>query len=195
LLVQSNPPTLKDGIVASGAKATIGSNILITVTDSGIVDISPKVAIFDVIDSHRLNLLGRTMNIFDSFDPVPVVLILENRGKNYIKPEGEITLKGAFGATSNYELLPFNIISRSQRLIEATPSASLITKEGRPVSLTVSGFFVGHYHLSTNISFGENSPTVFASTSFISFPFKLTAGFILVLIITVYIIKRFSTKD
>jgi len=45
------------------------------------------------------------------------------------------------------------------------------------------------------LTFGENSPTVFASTSFLALPFKLIVGLIVVIIITTFVIRKFSTQE
>ncbi len=185
LLAETVPPASTEGIGSAQAKATIGANILITVTDSGVVEVKPRIALFDVLSKIKFNLFNKSIKIFDSFDNVPIVLIIENKGKNLIKPQGEITLRGSFGLTSKYDVISKNILSESQRLVEATPSADM----GQ--SLILSGFFTGLYRLSADINFGENSPQIFASTSFFAFPFKLLFGLIIIIVGIIYIIKRF----
>ncbi len=192
LLAETTPQTGNQGIASSHAKATIGANILITVTDSGIVEIKPKVILFDLLN--KINIFGKKINIYDSFDKIPLVVIVGNKGKNLIKPEGKITMTGNFGEKLDYQIIPKNILSESERMVEATPSAELVF-EDRPVSLVVSGFFIGVYRLSTQITFGENSPSVFAHVSFFAFPFKLLFVLVVVIIITIYIIKRFLKKE
>ncbi|KKP34441.1 MAG: hypothetical protein UR23_C0038G0003 [Candidatus Roizmanbacteria bacterium GW2011_GWA2_32_13] len=195
LLAETVPSASTEGIGSAQAKATIGSNILITVTNSGMVEVKPKIALFDVLAKIKLKLFNKSLKIFDSFDKIPIVLIVENKGKNLIKPQGEIKLKGSFGLTSKYDIISKNILSQSQRLIEATPSANLNQINSTPTSLIVSGFFTGLYHLSANVNFGENSPQIFASASFFAFPFKLLFGLIIVIVGTIYIIKRFFSDQ
>lgn len=188
LLAETAPPTASEGIGSARAKATIGSNILVTISNSGNIDIKPRVVLFDILSKLKFNFLGKVIKIFDSADKVPLVFIVENKGKNMIKPEGQITLKGNFGETAKYDIISKNILAESQRLIEATPSASYTT----PTSLLLSGFFIGKYNLSTQVSFGENSPTIFGSTSFFAFPFKIMGGILLTTLIVIFIIKRNS---
>jgi hypothetical protein len=180
LLAETTPAIGQEGIGSAQAKATIASNILITISHSGVVEIKPKVVLFQPLSKLK-------WKIFDSFNQIPLLLVMENRGKNLIRPEGKITLRGVFGTSADYEIVPKNILAESQRLVEATPSAEFAKQ---PTSLVLSGFFLGPYKLSANINFGENSPTVFASTSFFAFPFKLLAG----LIITIALIIFFSKK-
>lgn len=189
LLAQTERGETLEGVTSSGARATIASNILITVTDSGFIDIQPRINRFDI---------PRKIKIFDSFDKIPVVLYVENKGTNLIKPEGQISLRGIFGGTAAYEIIPKNILSQSQRLVEATPSADLTVEAkdlGPASSLVLSGFFVGKYNLTTNISFGENSPTIFGSTSFFAFPFKIALGLLITIAATVIITRKYSPKE
>jgi hypothetical protein len=180
LLAETQPPTANEGVGTARVKATVGSNILITISESGVVEVKPKIVLFDV--------LGKKLKVFDSFDKIPIVLVVENQGKNLIKPEGEIVLKGNFGEKANYDIIPKNILAESQRLLEATPSAS----QGHftPTSLILSGFFIGKYQLSTTLNFGDGSSDIFASTYFFAFPFKIMGGVLLAIIIIIFIIKR-----
>ncbi len=188
LIVSTQPRMVTEGDSIGSTKATIGTNIITTVTESGKIDIKGKIALFDVLPRFRLPLGKSYLNFFDSNDKIPIVLILENKGKNFIKPEGEIILKGNFGETAHYQLLPQNILAESQRLIEATPSAEVELK--KPVSLILSGFFLGRYRLSTNINFGQGIPNVFAATSFIALPFKFILGLFGASIMIFILIKR-----
>ena len=197
LLAETAPPTASEGIGSARAKATIGSNILVTISNSGNIDIKPRVVLFDILSKLKFNLLGKVIKIFDSSDKIPLVFIVENKGKNIIKPEGQITLKGNFGETAKYDIISKNILAESQRLLEATPSAQIDCDDQRkeqtclfPTSLILSGFFIGKYNLSTQISFGENSPTIFGSTSFFAFPFKITAGILIAILIIILVIKK-----
>jgi len=202
LIVESQPVTTQLEKSASFAKASIGANILITVTESGKIEIKPKIVLFEVLPRFRFSFFGEKINFFDSTDPIPLILIIENQGRNLIKPEGEIILKGNFGEKAKFNLIPQNILSQSQRLIQATPSAEIDCSNlskfracQSPVSLIISGFFLGFYRLSTAVIFGENSPQISASTSFFAFPIKIFIGLILALTIGFFLIKRFSPKD
>lgn len=194
LLAETQPPTTVEGVSSSRAKATIGSNILITVTETGIVDIKPKITLFDVLSKFKFNIFGNTVRLFDSFDKIPVVLYLANQGNNLITPQGQITLKGNFGETASYNIISKNVLSQSQRLLEASPSAFVET-ETQPTTLNLTGFFAGIYHVSTSVNFGDNSPTVFASTSFLAFPFKIAFGVLVTLTVTIFLVNRFSDHD
>jgi hypothetical protein len=190
LLVETTPPAANEGIGSARVKATIGSNILVTISNSGNIDIKPRVVLFSIKGGLSL---GRDWKIFDSFDKIPLVFIVENKGKNMIKPGGQIVLKGNFGETAKYDIISKNILSESQRLLEAIPSAQIDSP--LPTSLILSGFFIGKYNLSTQINFGENSPTIFGSTSFYAFPFKIMGGILIATFMVVIIIKKNKKRE
>jgi len=192
LLAETIPPAASEGVGSARAKATIGSNILITISNSGNVDIRPKIALF----STRGGLtFGQDIRIFDSSDKIPVVLTVANKGKSMMKPEGQITLKGNFGEMAKYDIISKNILAESERLLEATPSVQINCDDNRqacliPTSLILSGFFIGKYNLSAQIKFGENSPMIFGSTTFYALPFRMTGGILITIFIVVITVRK-----
>ncbi len=191
LLAESQPPPTVEGIGTARAKVTIGSNILITVTESGQVDVKGKVALFDIISRLKFDFFGRVIRLTDSTDKIPVVLIIQNSGKNAFQPEGKIILQGNLGEKASYDIVPANVLAQSQRLVTATPSAEI----NSPASLVLSGFFIGYYRLSTSIDFGENSPRIFASTSFVAIPIKFIIGLVIAIAAGIFIVKRMKDDE
>ncbi len=181
LVIETLPFINKEGVVSAQSKASLASNILITVTESGVIDIKPKNVIFTT---------GK--KIFDSFESIPLTFIIANLGKNLIQPTGKIVLKGNFGEKADFEIVPKNILSQSQRLIEATPSGELSSFKEPKTLVLPKGFFIGKYTLTTEVKFGENSPTLFANTHFYALPFKIIIGLILSLVLVIFIIKKSS---
>ena len=171
-LTESLPSPGTEGSTSSQAQGSIGTNLLITVTNSGRVDIKGKVSNFELLKGFTMNFFGKRVRILDSSDKIPIVLEVENEGRNLIKPDGDIVLKGNFGEQAKYALLQQNILAQSKRILTATPSAEIPDSVKQPVTLVLSGFFLGGYSLSANISFGEGAPNIFAQTSFIALPFK-----------------------
>lgn len=201
LLAETQPPPTLEGISSSRAKATIGSNILITVTDSGKVEVKSKISLFDVLPRYNISLFGRNLKLFDSNDIIPISLIVENNGRNLIKPVGEIVLKGNFGEKANYDIIPKNILAESQRIMSASPSASVDCENKsknselckKPISLLLSGFFIGNYKLTTKINFGVGTPNLYAFTSFVALPFKLIAGLTIIIFMVVFVLKKYNS--
>jgi hypothetical protein len=200
-LHETQPQPAQEGIVAPRASATIGSNILITVSQSGKTDVNARIATFDTLATYTFSLLGKQFKFFDSNDPIPVLLQVENKGKNFIKPEGDIVLKGGFGATATYSILPQNIISESQRVLSATPSATLDCEDtlhracSTPTTLVLKGFFIGSYKLSTTVNFGHGTPNLYASSAFVALPIKLFLAAFTVISISVFLIWRLRQRE
>lgn len=203
LLAETEPPPTFEGVSSSRAKATIGSNIIITVTNTGLISVNTKVTIFDILGRFSVKLFGKQYKIIDSNDPVPVILTVDNKGKNVVVADGEINLRGNFGERAKFNLIPQNILSQSQRLLIANspkaPNCENLSNTPvycrQPISLFISGFFIGLYKLSTTLTFGENSPTIFASTTFIAIPIKIIFGIFIAICITIIIINRFREKE
>lgn len=200
-LVESQPSLGALNESSSFSKATIGGNILITVSESGQTNIKGKINLFDVVPRYQIKIFGKSVKIFESSDLIPVVLILENNGKNFIKPQGEIILTGNFGEKAKYNVLSQNILSQSQRLIQASPSAEINCQNenkkkicSRPFSLVISGFFIGKYRLSTAVNFGEGTPNLFAQTTFYALPIKLSIGFLISILMVIIIAKRLKNQ-
>ncbi len=193
-IAETVPTPGTEGISQSKTQARVAVPILITITQSGDLDIRGKVDFFDVIPRLKIG----SVKLFDSGDKIPVVLIVRNEGKNFINPEGDIILKETFGTKSSYSIVPQNVLAQSQRLMIATPSAE-VDCEGsravyckRPITLLLSGLFLGKYTLSTEINFGEATQHVFGSTSFIAFPIKFMIGLLAGLIIGILLVRRFG---
>jgi len=202
LLSTTQPPPSIAGASSGRAQAAIGSNILITVTSSGRVDVKGKVILFDVLSKLKIKILGRVFNFFESLDKIPIILVVANQGNNLIKPQGQITLRGNFGEQARYDIIPQNILAQSQRMILATPSANLNCLDDKtakncqqPITLLLSGFFIGHYTLSTNVNFGPGTTNLYASTSFTAIPLKLVTAIVFAAAVGILLIKRTQTKD
>ncbi|MFA6446542.1 MAG: hypothetical protein WCW14_04835, partial [Candidatus Paceibacterota bacterium] len=67
LLAEATPPTASEGIGSARVKTTIGSNILVTISNSGNIDIKPKVATFSTRGGFSL---GKNIKLFDSSDKI-----------------------------------------------------------------------------------------------------------------------------
>lgn len=188
LIIQSNPTPNNNSQILGRTQASIGANILITVTQEGEIEIKSSIALFDTLGGIKIG----NIKIYESTEPIPVILILKNQGKNLIKPQGKITLKGKFGEKAEFEIISQNILSQSQRQLLASPSANINLKN--PVTLTLSGFFIGYYQLGAEINFGAETKKLFAQTSFFAFPFKLIFGTLFVILIIIFLIKKYFKK-
>lgn len=182
-----------EGRDAARTQARVGTNILITVTESGQVDIGGSIGELSVIPRTTFSLFGTEMTFFESTDVIPVQLILQNTGRHLVKPEGDIVLSGSLGERAKFAVQPQNILSQSSRLVVATPSATLDPnndKRIKPASMYLSGFFVGKYTLTADIDFGFGTEPHTASTTFYAFPFKLLIAAAIALGFGIILVKK-----
>lgn len=191
--VQNDLGRPEEGSTAAQTQALVGSNILITVTESGAVDVKGSIGEFSLMrpkGKAPLMIFGTTYPIYESTDEIPVKLIAQNTGKNAIKPHGEISLRGNFGERAEFKLLPENILSQSSRLIHASPSAGVTTS-----SLTLKGFYVGKYTLTAQAHFGNPADSDSKSVTFYAIPFKLIAALGMALLFGWAIVKKFRQDE
>ncbi len=172
--IEVQPPPAEEGKGNLRAKITLQSPLLIIVTSTGQVEIKPKITIFDLVPNRKIEFMGFRLNLMDSFRKVPLILIIENKGKNLLKPRGEIIIRGPFGKSNSYPIDQTPILAGSQKRIE----------------LDLPGSFIGNYKVSANLTFGEGTPALFAASSFTVMPFKLTITLVILLLLYLIIKKK-----
>lgn len=187
-LISTKNPQTENSDTTSIAQGAIGSNIILTVSKTGESIILPTVETFSLAGGTKV---GNSI-LFDSFDKIPVELVVKNNGKNMFSPQGNIQLKGGMGGRAIYTIIPQNVLSHSIRKLIATPSAQLAT--GNSSSLNLSGFFIGGYDLSATLQFGVGTKTLYAQTKFFAFPFKLSLAVGISILIFIFIRRRLSEE-
>lgn len=108
------------------SQVKIGSNILLTVSGEGMVDLQSKVEEFS------------GPKLIDSFSPLPYTARVANTGGSFFKPEGEIAIASWFGKKT-LTLAPLNVIAKSIRQINCIEGEKII-----PCGLP-KGFLLGPY--------------------------------------------------
>lgn len=201
LLVTTEPSPLSPGNTGTGAQAGIGANILISVSKTGYSDVDAKISLFSVLPNLEIPFIQKKVPLFDSSDLIPVRLLVHNKGSHLLKGQGEIKLRGNFGEQSRYPLLPTNILAESQRILSASNSAKLNCDDSASTfcennnTLVLSGFYIGKYSLATNLNFGDNTPNLYAATYFYAFPFKFTAGLLVIVAVGILIARKVKSNQ
>ncbi|MBI4973046.1 hypothetical protein HZC27_00335 [Candidatus Roizmanbacteria bacterium] len=193
VLAETEPAPQIGGTSTSVAKATIGSNLLLTVTKSGRVEVKGRISLFQMTPDFTFHMFGREYQVVESGRNIPVDLVVQNTGKNLIKPQGEIVLRGPLGQKTSYSLFSQNVLADSSRLLRT------LENNESPVlhTVNVSGYFMGVYTLSANVNFGEGASQLYANTSFIGVPIRFSIAMLVILTISVLIIvsKRKRRKE
>ena len=196
--VQNELGRKPEGIPAALAQARIGSNILLSVTQTGDIDVKGSIGDFNVRPRFLLRLFGRSYPIFESTDIIPIDLIVQNTGQSLIKPIGSVQLRGTFGEEAEYSVVSQNILAQSSRRVHASPSAQLNPGDRGShaglrddASLYIKGFFVGKYTIATDVNFGDAKAGDKATTVFYAIPYKLISAFGVVVILSIIVLKKY----
>jgi len=140
----------------------IGSNIIITTSETGLLDISGKITQFF------------TPKIIDSFSPVNFLVKIQNSGINHFKPFGKIEVTGILNQKYGIPLFEQNILSNSVR------------------QLTINSLYpklsIGPFKSKLTVSLNQNGPSYSSEISFWMLPYK--AGILIIVIVLIIIILK-----
>jgi len=176
LIFQTEPGESLGVGQGSISKVKIGSNILLTVSKEGMVDLQSKIEEFS------------TPKLIDSFSPLPYTVRVANTGGCFFKPEGEIVITSWFGKRT-LTLAPLNVIAKSVRQINCIESEKIV-----PCGLP-KGFLLGPYKAILKYKIAgldktfESEVTTFAVPVYVIF----TLGIIL-LAIGIFLKFRHKTR-
>ena len=193
ILAETMPAESTEGRSGGLAQAQLGSPLLITVTNSGLTTVKASVEEFTIRPDFTFTWGGRTVRVLDTGKPTPVTLVIRNDGQNVIEPQGAVVVRSGENKQS-YPLLPQNILSHSERLIKTTPT------DGIPAYVTVvlDHMPIGQITVGAEVTFGDNSPQLFAQNAFIALPLR-TLTVLALLLVSVSVIflwkKRQTTND
>lgn len=194
LLAETVPAISLGGQSTGVASASIGSPLLLSITDSGVTEIKATVAEFSFIPDYVLTVGNKTVRIVDSAKQLPLVCSVRNMGKSLIQPQGSITDK-VESVTKKYSIISQNVLSNSQRLLKVLSSEESSSLVGSTVLL--SPHTVGTHRVTLELSYGENSPIQYKSLEFLSLPVRLIIITLvsLVVLITVFVVRYLKRKS
>ena len=163
LLLEQVPPGTNNQNNATQTLGTIGSNILLTVSESGRPEKKAEIIEFSLKNA----LLGR---FFDSFSKPEFTLRIKNTGKAFFKPIGEITI---IPDDKKLTLRPDNILVDTVRQIQCENGSCQI----KPPNI------LGHYQAQLKFTLDEDGPSYEKTVSFWVLPIKLTIGIIIAILL------------
>lgn len=180
----------------------IGSNIILSVTDSGDLDQKGSIAQYELLNSRNVSLFGRKFIFFNSGEFIPVMLIASNTGNNITKVSGSLTLIPQAYKTKqdhpSFTIPPHVIPAGSQRILRTTSDSVCNATQSEqckiPHSLMLEAPFIGIYKLAAVLSFGESSQISYGNVTFITFPFIQTSIGIVTIILLVFIFLRLRKR-
>jgi len=182
LIVSTYDNSQNQEFMGTSVKATIGSNLLITISSSAFPDTILKIENFIPIKGTYLQL--GNLYFVDSITPITFTATVYNEGSFTAET------KGVFRVLTNKNkpvflqgVLPVNVIAKSKRQI--------VNTNGLPFEFSPSTGNIGSHQISLEIK-TENSNTQTTINVFF-FPLKLSLGLLLTIII-IFSIQKFTEK-
>lgn len=160
-----------------GARAGIGTNVLLSIGPK-----SQSLGHIEEFSSPRFVTKG----------PVRFKLNIANESKHYITIKGNLLIKNVFGQTvGNIDLIPANILSGSNRLIESANNSD----RREPRILWDERFLLGVYRVDLALALSPDGPIFKRSIWFFAFPTEAVFGTILALVFLSAMIRRARKKS
>ncbi|MCJ7804507.1 hypothetical protein MUP35_02120 [Patescibacteria group bacterium] len=185
-------PELNVNQSAARSKIKIGSNLLLTVSETGE---PPRKA--EIVEFKIKNIwfkMGR-FSIIDSFINPAFILRIKNSGRSLFKPMGTLTVSGWTGGKYLLDLLPENILTNS---IRQTQCFSADRNQPSPCQLETgwkNKFLIGPYQAQVNFGLDKISEDYQQTIHFFAFPFALIVTLFLLILIFWLIKKHSRPKD
>lgn len=162
----STTPNPASQLSQSSISQSLGSVLLVSVTRTG-----EKLKAAQLTKS----LIPAVM---DSFDPLIVDFDLQNTGKIYVRPVGEIDLIGQAGK-ANFKLLPKIVLPGHIQRLTTDNSKSA----GQDLhTLYMPGFYLGKYQLNIAFTLDNSKIKIEQSKTFYAFPWKVSVVLIILLL-------------
>lgn len=169
VMAQTVPAFSTAGSSAGVASASIGSPLLVSITQSGLTEIKATIADFSFKPSYTLTIGNNIVRIVDSAKELPVICSVRNMGKNLIQPQGTITDQNG-GSKKSYTLIPQNVLSNSQRILKVFSEEDTQQTDS---TLVLSHLTIGTHRLTATLTFGENTPPQYKTLTFLALPVRL----------------------
>lgn len=179
VMAQTVPAFSVAGLSTGIASASIGSPLLISITDSGITEVKATIAEFSFKPDYIFTIGNNTVRIVDNAKELPVTCSIRNMGKNLIQPLGTITDQ-AGQSKNKYDIVPQNILSNSQRVIKTFSDVAIDKPDS---SLILPHLSVGNHRVTAEISFGEGTSIQYKTLEFLALPLRLFYIFFFSLIV------------
>lgn len=192
MLLGETVPAFSLGGQSTGiASASLGSPLLISVTDSGITQVNAQIAEFSFQPDTLVTFGKKKFHIVDSSDTVSITGSIRNMGIHMLQPGGTITHQ--FGnSKKEYSILPQNILSNSQRILKVN------TEQGSDPGTTISlsSLSIGQHTVRASITFGDDASVHYKELTFIALPirFMKTAGVALGFVLIYFFIQFLTRK-
>lgn len=180
LVAQTDPPPAGDGTVSAKASVSIASNILMSVSKDFPSETNTKIVLFDIPNSYKLNLFGKKIYLINSSNIFRSILTVQNNGIHRIKPSGKIRLIPNFGEKKDYVLPPQNILSESQRTLQAE-----LPYRKNDASLYLQSISLGYYTMKATVNLPISGHSLDSSIDLVALPLQAFNWLFLIIVLTI----------
>ena len=190
LLFETIPSVLLPSGSGGQIEAKIGSNILLTISQSG----KPlKQAQIEQFSLANFQFSIFNFQFIDSFTHPQFIVRLKNTGNAFFKPLGTITTNGWFNQRWVLDLLPENVLVDSVRQIPCQKSKEKSFILPSPCQLEAK-FLLGKYTARLEFGLDEESGEYQSQIVFWAIPLKLGVGILVTLILLLFIGSKITVK-
>jgi len=182
LMISTYANSIDQGFQGAQLAATIGSNMLITISSAAFPDTILKIENF----TPQANSLFKIGNLYfaDSITPLTFTADVHNDGNFAAETKGVFRITQGNTPVYLEGILPVNVIGKSSR--------QLVNTDGQPFSFTPSLGQIGPHQITLEIK-TDNSNTS-NSITIVFLPLKLLIGLIVVVLIIIISVKITSVK-
>lgn len=178
LMISTYSNTINQTLQGTAVKATIGSNLLITISSQAYPDTILKIENLSLTEGTYLKI--GNIYFIDNITPLKFSALVSNDGSFTAETKGVFKITTSSNKPVYLEgILPVNVIAKSKR--------QLVNTNGQPFEYTPSLSNIGPHQISLEIK-TDNSNTS-GSIAVFFFPFKLALGLLASLIIIFLIVK------
>jgi hypothetical protein len=191
VMAQTVPAFSVAGLSTGIASASIGSPLLISITESGITEVKATIAEFSFKPDYIFTIGNNVVSIVDNAKELPITCSVRNMGKNLIQAQGTITDQSG-GKKTIYTIVQQNILSNSQRVLKVFSD-----NENDQVgsTLVLPHLSIGSHTVVADLALGDNGTKEYRSLSFLALPLRLISILCIALIgILLYFLIRFLRK-
>ncbi len=179
-VVESEPTEGFEDTSHISLQSGIGSNIYLSISKDGNLSSSGEITQFSVQPQFTLSLGNRQLALFDSFQPVPILLTVANKGKRILQASGTLSVQSNLASRATFIPIPEQyILADSQRLLAGTSTGSIIQETHTAV---IPGSFIGSYTVSANVQIGNDAEPKNVSVQYYVFPFRYLAYLLIVFV-------------
>ena len=174
VIFQTQPQPAREGTATINVRAATTSLLVLHVTRTGDLEKNIHLASVDIKSNFKLKLLGKNYAVVDVFAPIPLVLTVQNAGKNAGPVHGAVELSTWFRQKQSYAISSETIYADSQKTL----------------NLIIPPRLPGLYRIDARLVGGKTGSVEQSTVSVLVLPLKLliflSAGFVIGLAVFFY---------